>query len=141
MELYNADPEAKKAGMREWAKSNPEKVKAGQKALYERNREARIAYAIQRKLDNPERTKDWNLRKCYGISLADYNAMLESQGGCCAICGQSHGVGRSGVLQVDHCHATGRVRGLLCGNCNMSLGGMKDDPALLRKGAEYLEKR
>jgi hypothetical protein len=76
--------------------------------------------------------------KCrYGITLDDYANMLESQGGGCAICGAEPGKGR--VLDVDHCHDEGHVRGLLCRSCNLCLGRMKDDPSMLRKAADYLE--
>jgi hypothetical protein len=57
----------------------------------------------------------------------------------CAICGTAAGVvGRHGQLHIDHCHATGKLRGVLCSECNVGLGKFKDDPALLRRAAEYL---
>jgi Recombination endonuclease VII len=74
------------------------------------------------------------LRKVYGISWADYEAMFERQGGACAICK------RTGVtLCVDHCHLTGEVRGLLCIRCNSAIGFCSDDPALLQAAAAYLQ--
>ena len=75
----------------------------------------------------------------YGISEMDYARMLTEQNGGCAICGDDGSAGRGGVLHVDHCHQTGRVRGLLCDRCNHGLGNFKDDPALLRRAAYYLE--
>lgn len=77
------------------------------------------------------------LKKLYGITREEYAVMLASQGGQCAICRKTNGAHR---LAVDHCHATGRVRGLLCHGCNHVLGKMKDDPALLRAAAAYLER-
>ncbi|MHA2351443.1 MAG: endonuclease VII domain-containing protein [Candidatus Thorarchaeota archaeon] len=58
--------------------------------------------------------------KGYGISAEEYDAMYELQGGCCAICGRHQSKMRRS-LHIDHNHATGHVRGLLCGNCNPGL--------------------
>lgn len=65
--------------------------------------------------------------------------MLAEQSGLCAVC-YGPAVGKSDKLSVDHDHATGRVRGLLCHHCNAALGHLMDDPNLLRKAAIYLEK-
>lgn len=85
--------------------------------------------------------RDWNLRTKYGISLSDYERLLAAQSGRCATCGSLHADCRGRRLHVDHDHATGRVRGLLCANCNMALGKVRDDPGLLRRLAEYVETR
>ena len=69
------------------------------------------------------------------MSLRDYDLMLERQRGVCAVCGEQPA--RS--LCVDHCHATGKVRGLLCSPCNLAIGQFKDSPARLRKAAAYVE--
>jgi len=63
-------------------------------------------------------TTSW-LRRKYGLEVADYEAMLAAQNGLCALCGGPPGKYR---MAVDHCHQTGRVRGLLCNGCNRSLG-------------------
>ena len=78
------------------------------------------------------------LRK-YGITDADYNAILESQGGRCAICrtDKSNGNGR---FCVDHDHGSGAVRGLLCNMCNWGLGHFKDSPENLSAAISYLER-
>lgn len=70
-----------------------------------------------------------------------YDEMLSSQGGVCKICGRPD-TGRINTrrLFVDHCHKTGRVRGILCYKCNTLIGHAQDDPERLRKAAEYLEK-
>lgn len=78
-----------------------------------------------------------NIEKKYGISAAAYRALFDSQAGRCAVCRKLPGKKR---LSVDHCHATGLVRGLLCGNCNFSIGYAKDDPEILRGLADYLER-
>lgn len=87
-----------------------------------------------------------NYKKNYGITLDDYNVMLTQQNNVCAICiePETHIDKRSGKakrLAVDHNHATGKVRGLLCQSCNVTLGKMKERPDLLRAAAQYLEDR
>ena len=77
------------------------------------------------------------LKRCYGLSQGAYDAMLDGQGGGCALCGQKCKSGRS--LAVDHCHTTGTVRGLLCGNCNRGLGMFQDDPELMRRAASNVQ--
>lgn len=83
-------------------------------------------------------TRERHLVRKYGVSLADYDAMLEAQGGKCAICHTTPNTQRYGVFHVDHCHATGKVRGLLCRGCNNVLGVVGDDPAALQRAIEYL---
>lgn len=75
----------------------------------------------------------------YGVSLEQYEAMMAAQGGVCAICGTSDWPGKDNRPHVDHCHETGKVRGILCGPCNNGLGNFGDDPARLRAAAAYLE--
>lgn len=72
----------------------------------------------------------------YGLAPGEYDRILEQQGGGCAICKQP--CARERRLSVDHCHSTGRVRGLLCQNCNAAIGMLKDDAALLFRAIDYL---
>lgn len=73
----------------------------------------------------------------YGLTPADYDRMHEEQNGLCRICLRPEPVpGR--LLAVDHCHSTGVVRGLLCGDCNRGIGMFKDDPLRLLRAVEYL---
>lgn len=83
--------------------------------------------------------RDARLRREYGITLADYESLLAKQNGACAICGVENPAGRWDKWHVDHCHSTKKVRGILCSSCNHGIGQFKDDPALLRRAAEYLE--
>lgn len=72
----------------------------------------------------------------YGITWEEFDAISKSQGGLCLICRQPpQGKTR---LSVDHCHETGKVRGLLCDLCNCGLGMFRDNPELLRTAATYL---
>ena len=73
----------------------------------------------------------------YGISLDEYNKMLSNQNFGCAICGESGK--KTQHLSVDHDHASGTNRGLLCDRCNRSLGGFKDSEIILIKAIEYLK--
>lgn len=81
--------------------------------------------------------ENYRVLREYGISLADYEEMEKSQDFKCAICGRP----RSNIrLNIDHCHSTGKVRGLLCPFCNQGLGYFKDNIDSLLKAAEYLKK-
>ncbi len=88
-------------------------------------------------LENLDRARDVALQNKYAISLAEYETQLVDQQGLCALCDQPCSTGYR--LAVDHDHATGIVRGLLCGNCNNGLGRFKDNPEVLRLAAAYLE--
>jgi hypothetical protein len=72
----------------------------------------------------------------YGITEERYQELFVQQKGCCAICDKPSGEKR---LHVDHDHATGRVRGLLCYPCNVGIGYLRDDPRKLRAAAQYLD--
>jgi hypothetical protein len=76
------------------------------------------------------------LRLKYGVSEQEYDAMLIAQGGRCKICG---GISTGRGLGIDHDHATGKIRGLLCVSCNAALGLAHDNPELLRNMALYVE--
>lgn len=83
--------------------------------------------------------RDWErrLKSKYGINAAQYKEMLASQGGVCATCGETDGDRR---LSVDHCHASGKVRGLLCFRCNSTLGKIEESFELISSIVSYLEK-
>lgn len=76
------------------------------------------------------------LKYNYGITIDQYNAMLAAQGGGCALCGAEP---KRRPLDVDHCHETGKVRGLLCNKCNTSLGRLGDTLESILKIVSYLE--
>jgi hypothetical protein len=85
-------------------------------------------------------TRNGHLLRKYGITVQDYDRMLAAQGGGCAICGKrpDEQTRYRAFLHVDHCHDTGRVRGLLCDQHNLLLGRWEHDPYLLRRAAAYL---
>lgn len=87
-------------------------------------------------------TADYRYQSRYGITEAQYNEMYELQRGLCATCGNPPGVDKNGKekkLFVDHCHVTNIVRGLLCSNCNMALGLIRDNVQTLANMIGYLQ--
>lgn len=105
--------------------------------------EGRRAYDKTARQMQKDRFRNHDLKKSFGITLDDYRAILEIQGGVCAICRQQETSARGGNvkwLAVDHCHSTGKVRGLLCEACNVSIGRMKEDTDRLRSAIAYLDR-
>lgn len=123
----------------------------------QRNKDHLNAKGRARHAANPEKTKEvqqryranhrdlvaYRRRKvtlaAYGLTVKQYELMLVGQGDCCALCGSADPEHWSGQFQVDHCHKTGRVRGLLCARCNGGLGLLGDSPEILRRAALYVE--
>ena len=101
--------------LREWVRNNPN---------YEKNRYRQ----------NPQWHRERHLIRKYGVNLAEYHRLFETQDGRCAICGRT----QQRAFDVDHCHKTKAVRGLLCTNCNRMIGHSGDDPDRLESAARYL---
>ena len=89
---------------------------------------------------NSQKVKDARrnqlLQKSFGITLYEYNALLQAQKQVCAIC---FNVETTRSLAVDHCHKTGKVRGLLCRFCNQALGLLKDNSEIVERALNYLK--
>jgi len=96
-------------------------------------REARKARTKAWQKANPEKKLAINRRSRYGLSEEVYKAMVNNQNGKCAICKIQS------IRDVNHCHVSGKIRGLLCQKCNLMLGYSNDNPEILRVGADYLE--
>ena len=105
---YRANPRPAIERALRWQRENPERHKAKQREYVESGRKS----ASSRKS---------HLKRKYGLTLEDFDAMVASQGGGCAICG------RTDADNVDHDHVTGRVRGILCFNCNVAIGHVAND--------------
>lgn len=122
---------------RAWQAANP--LTPEQKA---RKAEQKRAWVAANREKDRQRERARTLKQ-YGMTPADYEAMLEAQNHQCAnpVCGNVADLspGIAGRLHVDHDHDTGRVRGLLCTNCNLALGKCRDSPAILRGLADYVE--
>lgn len=116
-------------------------VNARRRELYAQDEWRRIGACEQAKewhQANPEKRKAQRLKE-YQLTVEEFNALILKQQGRCAICGCTDTGNPKYFPFVDHCHKTGRVRGLLCINCNHVLGKMMDDPERLRRAAAYLE--
>jgi hypothetical protein len=114
------------------------------RVLTDAQREARKAAKARYNTKHRERlnreAREYQWRRAllrHGLTPEIYEEMLARQGGVCAIC-RCSARGSDRRLHVDHDHATGRVRGLLCGPCNHAVGLFKDDPARLSRAATYL---
>jgi hypothetical protein len=114
-----------------WAEKNPDRVAEHSRATARR-------YAAKHPEKIKQRFRDYTLRTKYNITWAQYRELLEAQGRECAICKTKTPGGR-GCFPVDHDHATGKIRGLLCNSCNISIGAMGENPARLRAAADYIE--
>ncbi len=108
---YHANPVHHQKKTQAWRKANPERVAGSQRKL-----------ALKR----------------YGLSEGDFDRLLRAQSFVCAICGTDQPGGIRKRFHVDHNHATGKVRGLLCGKCNLGLGLFNDSLDLLEKAAAYI---
>ncbi len=98
----------------------------------------RAAFMREYRRRQPNRVRNTELKKLFGITLPDYEQMLSEQGGLCAICGKTQRGTRNKRLCVDHCHETGRVRGLLCDHCNRAIGLLGDSAETAARAAAYL---
>ena len=117
--------------------------------FYVRNKVTMVRHSVCKECDkirvqnrhkeNPERTKNNDLKRLYGITLDEHTQMYEEQNGVCAVC-EKPGDGKWKKLCVDHDHKTGKVRQLLCRNCNMILGQVDDSINHLGKLTAYLQK-
>lgn len=103
---------------------------------------ARLAADPEAKARYKRNGKENNLLTNYGITLSDYDRMFENQGGRCAICEETHAdTANHGLyFSVDHDHKSGKVRALLCTNCNLGIGHFKDDETRLSSALMYLRR-
>jgi hypothetical protein len=152
--------EANKAEIRRknnaWYAANRDRELEKRRAYYEDNREARAEYQKvyyaanrERQLERHrgyrksdsfvQRERERRLVKQFGITVAEYDQMVMARCGTCDVCG---GVSPGQkALAIDHDHETGKVRGLLCGNCNTGIGNLRDSSELLGRARAYLTAR
>ena len=123
-------------------KNRPEDVSKMRKAYYQKTRDHQLKlkrknYAASKLVRLQHRNRQ--LKNSYGITIEDYILMEESQNNKCAICRGTQRNKRTNYFDVDHNHKTGKVRGLLCTNCNQGIGKFQDNKELLLHAYNYLE--
>ncbi|MFP5317536.1 MAG: endonuclease VII domain-containing protein [Acidimicrobiia bacterium] len=123
---YQANPGPARARAQQWRIDNPERYASNQADFRASGRKA-IA------------DRKSHLKRNYGLTIEQYEAMLLAQGGGCGICRRTPRPDIS--LHVDHDHASGAIRGILCFKCNNALGDFEDDPVLLRRALAYVERQ
>jgi len=140
-------PEKKRNAYKKWRAANLEKDREYQREWKHNNREKCNIYQTthyakpEMKDRRAKYTRAWKLQKNYGLTVEDYDIMVESQESKCAICELHLDELDTQFLYVDHCHETGEVRGLLCRKCNTGIGDFCDDIDLLTKAIGYLNGR
>lgn len=105
-------------------------------------KEAKAAYQLAYRSKNREKQSHKERERRFGISAHEYNEMIASQNNRCAICGEMETATRLGkvrALSVDHNHTTGKVRGLLCSDCNTGIGKLKEKRENLLAAVKYLD--
>lgn len=125
--MENEVTQNRKAYYKQWREKNPDKVKAYYKHYHEQN-------VSKVRLKN----RMVKLKKNFNITIEQYDELEKRQKGVCAICGRKE---ISKRLAVDHCHKIGKIRGLLCKNCNTGLGLFNDNEKLLTKAIRYLSNK
>lgn len=140
-----------------WYSSNKAAENERSRAYYRKNKAIGVSRSLEWYRSNRdhcnERNKRWlkdnarqkarsrfaaNIKTVYGLTVEDYARMVHAQSRKCVACGATVTLGMDTAL--DHCHATGRVRGILCAPCNKSLGLMKESPEKIRVLAAYIER-
>lgn len=103
------------------------------KAWYAKNKDVKLASALK-----------WHYKDKYGITLEQRQELFDKQNGKCAICScEMHLDGNLNATQavIDHCHSSGKIRGMLCNLCNQGLGHFKDKIEALEQAIKYLEEK
>lgn len=126
------------------------RARAKSREYYHKNREQRLQYAREQRLRYPEgKFSEYSRKSKFGITQAQFERMLKDQDNKCPICmtpirqilGEEFRKSRAGLAVVDHCHETGRVRGLLCSNCNTGIGLLRDSAENMQRAYQYLKVR
>jgi len=124
-ERHRLNPEPARKRTREWRLANLERAAANQQAF--------VASGGKRLSDRKS-----HLKRKYGMTIEQYDAMLQAQGGGCFICNRPPREDIS--LHVDHDHSSGAIRGILCFCCNNALADFQEDPRLLARAGAYLDR-
>jgi hypothetical protein len=122
---------------KKWREENRDQYLALRKKHNDANKKKTSEYCKTYYQKNKEKKQALSLKRYYGITVEDYNRMFEEQKGICPGCTR-HQSELNHPLHVDHCHVLGHVRGLLCRDCNNTLGFAKDNPSILKNLINYL---
>jgi hypothetical protein len=138
---------------REWARAHRQKRKAKARDRIKINATARAYYAANkerikgrqraRRAADPERARANRVRKLFGLTQEEQYALLDAQGHACAICRRGVRFASADWFEIacfDHCHSTGKARGILCSECNIGVGKFANDPERLAEAARYLNR-
>lgn len=131
-ERYNTGPEERRQALRRrsrnWKDNNPQRLAEYEARNFEKHR---------------KRDQNYGLVRNFGITMDEYNLLLHEQKGVCAICQKPETAMQRGIIKllaVDHCHTTGKIRGLLCGRCNPAIGCFREDESIILAAIIYLQK-
>lgn len=120
-------------------RANQKPMRKAKNKIYRRSTKGKATRRkYQNKHYNPQERRKRSFKYLYNITLENYDKMFENQNGVCAICGKINECGRR--LAVDHCHKTGKIRGLLCIRCNIWLGKFENYCDLFKKFEKYLKR-
>jgi len=133
------NPKTKERGKR-YYRANIERIRVKNREYHKANAEQRHAKMRIWREANRSYIRDTRVRAKYGVEPGEYAAMLAEQKGKCAICSAVFGEGKGKAPHIDHCHATRKVRALLCTKCNTALGLFDDSAPRLREAADYLDR-
>jgi hypothetical protein len=122
---------------KKYNKANKEKIKTRTKKHYDMNKKRLRKYSAEYYAKHKETYRKYKLKKEFGITIDDYDAMLIKQNNCCSICHNKFKSNKD--THIDHNHTTMKVRGLLCGNCNRGIGYLRDDINILKEAIKYLK--
>lgn len=123
-------------GAKKWEMANPKRRKEKHKEWREKNSEKCAVYQKTWRKANQDRLRKYAKKKTlwlYELTVAEYEAMFAKQNGLCKICRKEK------ATAVDHCHETGKIRGLLCLACNKGLGFFRDNPVVLQNAIDHLK--
>ncbi len=130
-----AHKEQRKAALTEYKRKNKDVLRTKRRAYLAGRKEEQREYQASYHEAHRAEQRNRQLIKRHGISAAEFDALLASQGGVCAVCGEAGGMRRPAV---DHSHITGDIRGILCSNCNTAIGLLADLPERADAAALYL---
>ena len=102
-------------------------------------KECTVKRTVEYNREHSTSVRSQYLKRNYGLTFEEFEAMLSDQDNCCAICKSTKPLGRHKRFNVDHHNKTGNVRGLLCSNCNTALGLVNDNIHTLKSMIQYLE--